>query len=210
MKELSFIIKRSLIDNASRELVISEESLKFENKDIVNNTFTIFDKNQIVEYRFGVKWMKFYFVFGREYIIEVKNHENQIIKINFKTYFGRRKKAYHEVCNQILSGLWENYFDQIAGNFIMRHEGGEEFNIGEVNILKEGIIINTNSSIRQKKALIPWEKIRTKTYATYFAVYAVDNASITNRGYSYLNDWNTVVLKVVITSLLKRKGIIGQ
>lgn len=207
MKELNLIINRGLTDNVPRELIISEEFLKFENKDIVNNTFTTFKKNQIAEYRFGVKWIKFYLVFGREYIIEIRNFDGEIIKINYKTYFGRKKEKYHELCNQILSGLWENYFDQIASNYIKKHENGEEFSIGDVTFLAEGIIIKTNSSFRQKKALIPWDKIRTKTYATYFAIYAVDNASITNRGYSYLTDWNTAILRSVVITLLKRKNI---
>ena len=164
MEELNFIIKRGLTDNASRELIINREFLKFENKDLVNNAFTVFKKDQIEEYRFGVKWMKYYFVFGREYFIEVKNSKNEILKINFKTYFGSKKKEYHDLCNQILSALWENYFDKLVKNYIEKHELGEEFNIGEVTFLPEGIVIETNSSIRLKKALIPWEKIRTKTY----------------------------------------------
>jgi len=209
MQESNFIIQRGLTDNASRELIIDPKYLKFENKDRVNNTFTTFEKDQIEEYRFGVKWMKYRFTFGREYVIEVKNSNKEIIKINFKTYFGRKKKEYHNLCNQILSALWDNYFAEIVENYIQKHERGEEFNIGEVSFLKEGIIIETNSSIKLKKALIPWEKVRTKTYVTYFAIYAVDKAADTNRGYSYLNDWNTVVVRSVVTSLLKMKNIEG-
>lgn len=207
MAESNFVIKRGMTDNASRELIVNPEYLKFENKDRVNDSFTIFEINEIEEYRFGVNWMKFYFIFGREYVIEVKNSKNEIIKINFYTYFGRKKKEYHELCNQILSALWENYFDKLAKDFIQKHERGEEFTIGEVTFLTEGIIIQTNSSIRLKKALIPWEKIRTKTYATYFAIYALDKAAETNRGYSYFNDWNTVVLRYVTISLLKIKNV---
>lgn len=205
MNQKEFIIRRGISDNNSRQLILHDDFLKFENKDLSNDTFTTFAKNQISEYSFGVKWIRFYFVFAREYIINIRNSENEIIKINFKTYFGRKKKVYHEQCNQILTALWENYFDLIASNFIKKQEAGEEFNIGEVLFLEEGIIIKTNSSIRQKKALIPWEKIATKTYATYFAIYAVDNAEITNRGYSFLNDWNTAVLRSVLLTLLERK-----
>jgi len=207
MQESNFIIRRGITDNASRELIINPNFLKFENKDLIKNSFTIFEKNQIEDYRFGVKWMKYYFTFGREYIIEVKNSNNEILKINFKTYFGRKKKEYHNLCNQILSALWDNYFEELVKKYIQKHECGEEFSIGEVSFLKEGIIIKTNSSIKIKKALIPWEKVRTKTYVTYFAIYAVDKAAETNRGYSYLNDWNTAVLRNVLASLLKMKNI---
>ena len=50
MEELNFIIKRGLTDNASRELIINREFLKFENKDLVNNAFTVFKKDQIAKY----------------------------------------------------------------------------------------------------------------------------------------------------------------
>ncbi len=207
MKETNFIINRSLTDNAPRELIINKDFLMFEDKDFVNDTFTTFGKDQIAAYRFGVKWMRFYFVFAREYCIEVKNTQNESIKINFKTYFGRKKNEYHELCNAILTSLWQNYFKDIELNCIQKHEKGEEFAIGEVTFLPEGIIIQTNSSIKLKNALIPWEKVRTQNYATYFAIYAVDNAATTNRGYSYLTDWNTSVLQNVITAILQSKKV---
>lgn len=68
-------------------------------------------------------------------------------------------------------------------------------------------IIQTNSSIKLKNALIPWEKVRTKNYATYFAIYAVDKAATTNRGYNYLTDWNTSVLQNVLTAILQSKHV---
>jgi hypothetical protein len=110
------------------------------------------------------------------------------------------------LCNEILSELWTNYFQHIADRLIERHEADEEFEIGNVLFAPDGIIIKTNSSMRQKKALIPWEKIKTRNYSTYFAIYAEDDAINTNRGYSYLNDWNTSVLRTVIQQLLERKA----
>jgi hypothetical protein len=206
MDEKEFIIKRGITDNHPRQLIFNENFLRFENKDLAGNQFTTFQKNQITDYSFGVKWMRYYFVFGREYIITIKNAQNQIIKINFKTYFGRKKKEYNELYTNIVTDLWKYYFEQQAINFINKNEAGEEFEIGEVLFTEEGIIIKTNSSIRQKKALIPWEKVQTKNYATYLAIYAVDDAATTNRGYSYLNDWNTNVLYCVIRTILSRKN----
>jgi hypothetical protein len=39
MKEVIFDIKRGISDNCSRELIINEHYLSFEDKDNVNNTF---------------------------------------------------------------------------------------------------------------------------------------------------------------------------
>jgi len=207
MDEKKFIIKRGITDNHPRQLIFNENFLKFENKDLAGNQFTIFQKDQITDYSFGVKWMIYYFIFGREYTITIKNAQSQVIKINFKTYFGRKKNEYHKLYSDIITDLWNYYFEQQANDFIRKNEAGEEFKIGEVLFIEEGIIIKTNSSIREKKALIPWEKIRTRNYATYFAIYAVDDAETTNRGYSYLNDWNTDVLYSVIRTILSKKNI---
>ena len=208
MKEKQFIIRRGITDNCERQLIINEDFLKFENKDLVNHEFTTFLKEDIAEYSYGVKWMRYKFVFGREYVISVRNHNNQIIKINFKTYFVRKKKVYHKLCNDILITLWDCHFDKITNDFIKKQEAGDEFNIGEVTFNKEGLVIISNSSLKQKSEFISWEKVRIKNYATYFSIYNQDDAMNINRGYSYLNDWNTAVLHSVTKTLLKRKNII--
>lgn len=54
-----FSIKRSYLDNINRELVISDEILKFQNKDTKENPFTLFNKDEILEYRYGIRWIRF-------------------------------------------------------------------------------------------------------------------------------------------------------
>jgi hypothetical protein len=205
MQQKQFVIRRGITDNYPRQLILDENFLKFENKDLRNNEFTTFQKNEIAEYSFGVKWMRYKFVFGREYVISIRNYDNQVLKINFKTYFGRKKKEYHQLCNAIIDRLWDCYFDEMTSNFIRRQEAGEEFKIGEVVFNPKGLTINSHASLRQKSVLIPWEKVATKSYATYFAIYSIDDAINVNRGFSYLNDWNTIVLYSAIETILKRK-----
>ena len=36
--------------------------------------------SDIVEYKFGIHWMQYKFVFGREYLIFIRNKENKILK----------------------------------------------------------------------------------------------------------------------------------
>jgi hypothetical protein len=205
MSQKEFTIRRGITDNHPRQLIIDEDFLQFENNNTVNNQFIRFDKSEIASYCFGINWMRYKFVFGREYVISIRNFEGQVIKINFKTYFGRKKDEYHTLCNEILSVLWDNYFGFLVQSFIDKHKAGEEFTIGEVLFVAEGIVFTTNSSLKLKKALIPWDKVGTKNYSTYFAIYAIDDAATTNRGYSYLKDWNTAVLKQVLEVLLELK-----
>lgn len=208
MDQKEFIIRRGITDNYPRKLVINENELKFESKDLRNDSFVTFKKDQILEYSYGVKWMQYKFTFGREYIISIRSNDNQIIKINFKTYFGRKKDEYHKLCNDILLSLWDFYFGDLTSNYIQKSEQGEEFKIGEVIFNKDGLSIISNSSLKQKSVLIQWEKVRTKRYSTYFTIYSKDDAVNVNRGYSYLNDWNTTVLLNVLNAVLAKKNII--
>lgn len=202
-----FIIRRGIMDNYPRKLILDRNEITFDGKDLKNDSFITFQKDEIAEYNFGVKWMRYKFVFGREYVITIRNYDNQIIKINFKTYFGRKKNEYHKLCNEILASLWELYFGDIATKYIQKQELGEDIKIGEVIITKDGLTILSTASLKPKNEFIPWEKVRTRSYTTYFAIYSKNDAINVNRGYSYLNDWNTNVLHSVIKTLLKRKEI---
>jgi hypothetical protein len=207
MSHKEFIIQRGITDNYPRKLIMNVNELKFESKDLRNDSFVAFQKNKIAEYNFGVKLMRYKFVFGREYVISIRNYDNQIIKINFKTYFGKKKDEYHKLCNNILSSLWDLYFAEITTNYINKYKVGEDFKIGKVDFKKDGLCIMSNSSFKPKSEFIPWEKVRTKKYTSYVAIYCKDNAANVNCGYSYLNDWNTVVLLNVIKNILSDKKI---
>lgn len=205
MEEKQFVIRRGIRDNSPRQLILNEKFLSFESK--IKNEPIVFSKDEIAEYSFGINFMRYDIAFGREYVISIRNDKKQTLKINFKTYFGRKKKVYNQLYTQIISELWNFYFDDVVTNYLEKYEAEEEFKIGEVEFDSQGITISTNSSIKQKSAKIPWEKIRTTDYATYFAIYSIDDAMNINRGYNYLSDWNTPVLYSVVRTILKRKNI---
>ena len=209
MQPKEFTIHRGLTDNHARKLQIGANELIFESNDVVNNQFVTFRREDIAAFSFGLKWMRFYFVFGSEYVVQIKNHDGQVIRINFRSYFGRKIQEKHLTFNKIINELWSNYFIYIANSYVLQHQAGEEFLIGNVLILPEGIIINTHNFPKIRKALLPWDKVATKMYTTYLAIYAVDDAAKTNGNFSYLNDWNTVVLDKVIGMILKNKGLVA-
>lgn len=207
MEEKEYVFKRSFKDGKQRRLIFNEKNFKFEDKDFGNNLFTVFNKEEITDYRFGVRWIRFELTYGREYQIFVRNKENKIIKISFKSYFGRRKNLLHKLYSEILNELWNYYFIDIIDQFINKHLNDEEFSIGDVLFTKDTIELNVSGIFNQKKVAIPWDKIRTKAYYSYFSIYSVDNPSDINRGYSYKEDWNTNVLHSVLRTLLKQKKI---
>ena len=206
MEEKKFVFKRSFSDGANRELVLNENFLKFADKDF-ENPFTVFEKNEIKDYRFGIRWIRFELTYGREYQIFIRNIENQVIKLSFKSYFGRKKQVLHNLYADILDDLWERYFSNIVDELLNKYENNEEFSIADVHFKKDGIELNISGIFNQKRVEIVWENIRTKAYHTYFSIYSTENPAELNRGYNYKEDWNTNVLYSVLRTILKRKGI---
>ncbi len=76
MEEKKFIFKRGFSDGHSRELLLNENFLKIEDKDL-QNPYTIFTKEEIKDYRYGIRWIRFELTYGREYQIFIRNKENK-------------------------------------------------------------------------------------------------------------------------------------
>ncbi|TDP02495.1 hypothetical protein [Flavobacterium sp. 245] len=200
-------IKRSLLDNYERELHLHADFIKFEDKDLRNNGFTSFKTDEIKEFCFGTTLYQYRIVFGREYQILVKNFDNEILDIKFKSYFGIKKYKSHELYVEIVNAIWDLYFTKQVYSFIKEFEAGESFYIGEVNINPEGVVIFVSRLLKQEKKLIPWEDVALRKYSSYVSIYSSKNPLDFNRGYSYKKDWNTLVLYNVIKNILDNKKI---
>lgn len=206
-KIVDFNIKRSLFDNLNRKLSISKDFLKFQNKDTRENPYTIFEKNEIVAYRYGIRWISFRVTYGRDYQIFIRNKKGEILKLNFKSFFGKNKKEYHQKFNEILDVLWDNFFAEISQDFLKKFRNNESFKIGNVEFDEHGIAIDVSGIAKINKTKILWKDVRTKNYYTYFAIYSSESPSEINRGYNYLEDWNTGVLYSVLRTILQSKNI---
>lgn len=207
MEEKIFFIKRGFRDNALRKLVFNQNFLKFENNDFAENLNTVFQKDEIKDFRYGIRWIKFELTYGREYQIFIRNKEDNILKITFKSYLGRKRDILHKQYAEIVDGLWDYYFSDIINELINRYNDGKEFTIGDVHFTKENISLNISGIFNQKRVSIPWENVRTKNYYTYFSIYSVENPQDLNRGYNYHQDWNVSVLYSVVRTILKNKEI---
>jgi hypothetical protein len=207
MQEIQLSIIRGFLDNRKRQLILNPEFIKFEEKEI-SGAFTQFSKNSIIEYRYGINWINgIEFTIGREYQIFIHNLENDVLKINFKSFYGFKKKEYHRNYSKILDTLWDFYFSDISWNFINKFQREEEFKIGNVGFSKDNITIGVSGILKEESKTIPWESVRTRDYQTYFAIYSIDDPINVNRGYSYLDEWNTGILYSVVKSILDLKRI---
>jgi hypothetical protein len=195
-------IKRGWVDSRPRLLEINNEYLQLEDKDLINDPYTKFNKQEIQDYRFGIKWIRgFELTVGREYLVFVRNSSVKIIKISFKTFYGINKNRLHDNYSKILDELWQCYFGDITNNILASFSSGENISINNVLISIDGITIRNNQ-------YIIWENVRAQDYHTYFAIYSKDNPGKINAAYKYLDEWNTGVLYGVIRTILKDKGLL--
>ncbi|MCI9846300.1 hypothetical protein [Flavobacterium pectinovorum] len=205
--ELKVIIKRSFFDNYQRPLHLHSEFIQFEDKDLASNGSSSFKASEIKDFRCGINWFHYCFVFGREYQFYIRNYNNEVLKIKFNSYFGIKKEQKHKLYVEIINSLWVLYFSKQAADFLKKFETGESFYIGKTVINPEGVIIAVSKLIIQEKVLIPWEDLRFRKYNSYFSIYSKEDPGTINRGYSYKDDWNTFVLYDVIKMILSKKNI---
>lgn len=203
-QEISLTIKRGLWDSLPRQLIISKGYLQFEDKSLRSDGFTRFDKSEIQGYRFGIHWIKGYqFIIGREYQIYIRDHNNEVIKIYFKTFYGYKKKELNQKYNHIINGLWKFYFNDIVLDHLQKFYNGQIINICNVKISQDHVIIQTNGVIKVSEQMIAWDKVGTKDYVTYYAIFSTDNPSDINQCYYYLKDWNVGILYSIMETILK-------
>ncbi len=201
LEEIVFKIKRGPIDNKLRQLIINPTCLKFEAGTSKSNSFIVFDKTSIKEYKFGIKWIDGYkFTIGREYQIFIMDNDGQVLKINFKSFYGIRRTEYHHLYAEILNKLWDFYFRDIANDFLTQFWNDQEFTICNVIFSKYGLKLSAAVNLNEH---IPWEKVKIRDYKTYFAIYSTEDPSKINKSFNYLADWNTDILNSVTKTILK-------
>ena len=198
-------IKRSFLDNAQRELIIDPNFLKFEDKNHKDDSYTIFEKDQIKAYRYGIKWFRGYkFVFGREYQIFIQNHDNKIIKLTFSSYYGRRVREYNQKYSEIIDQLWSNYFRDIASTFIKKLRNNERFSLGKVEFSQNGLIFTSGVSNKYKIEIL-WDDLGAKDYQNYFALFSKSDQAKINFCLYYKDDWNTAIVYSIVRTFLNEK-----
>jgi len=205
MEDLRFVFKNGILSKPKR-LIINDKFISINSLDASADNQIILNKEFITGYQFGIRWYKFYFVFGRNYVIRLKYSDSSIIKINFPAYFGYNKQKNLDLYYDILDGLWNFHFSNIADQYIREFQDGIIFEIDKVIFSANGITFKKRLSFKQD-VFLDWQKVRTKSYYSYFAIYSVDDSRNVNFTYSYKDDWNTNVLYSVLRTILKHKNI---
>jgi len=204
----SWLIKQSFFNQHLKELSFTPQSILFGNQKLSLPTIIDLSKQEQIQYRFGVKWIRGYkFTIGRKYQLFIKNGDGETIKISFGSYYGINKIPLFNQYIEILNQLWRSYFDGLVDEYLALFEQKTPFTIANVKFDEFGIKINSVNFIKEEEKSLPWDDVGTRDYQTYFAIFSKQSPSIINKSYSYLNDWNTRVLySVVKTIILRREG----
>jgi len=192
-----YLIKTGLLDR-QRKLVLAEEYLEWENRDFKGKEFSRIDKSCYADFKHGMVWIVWYkFTVGREYSITIKDIQNKELSIKFRSYFrlnNESEKLYSKIVNDIWSLYHLSVVDKLLDEF---YEKGET-EVHGFTLKSEGI------ELREGTGKVPWNKVATKDYFSYSAIYHQDVPAIHCR-VSY-NEFGSETLWSVIRTILKDKA----
>lgn len=187
-------IKSSILDR-KRKLSIHDEFIEFEDNDLATGNNSKFYSKDITSFRFGLKWINGYkFTIGRIYCIDVKNKENQIIKLRLKSIYGIRINELHKKYASIVNKLIDIHFKRISEKYIQQFRNRDEFILLSIKFLEEGI------QLKNKKKIL-WEDLGTKNYHNKYNLFSKSDKNVYVI-FEYFSDWNTVVLFSVIEQII--------
>ena len=195
--QTTFLIRSTLFDR-NRLLTVHSDYLAFDNKDLVSAAPTSIEKANIESFRFGVDWIRgLYFIIGRTYRIEVRDHEGNTIKIRLRSMYGIRKKKLGTKYTKIYAALHNAYFNDLGLHYVRLVNDSLPFTLAGVTLTPEGIV-------DPKIGALSWNSIGLKAYFAYFAIYEKGEPS-NYHAFDYGIEWNAILLYGVLTFILKQK-----
>jgi len=207
-QEVNLYIKTGLFYSDKQQLTISNDFIQYQHSGGLDS-FTRLLKDEIAGYRYGIKWIRGYkFYIGRNYKIFIRNTENRVIQIDFLSLYGIKKKEFNKLYVDILDAIWKMQFQRIAKNFLDKFNSGQSIEILKVIISREGIYIPVSNLFKEQLKVIPWEKVGTSNYRTYFNIHSKEDKAGVHKNFNYLEDWNTAVLYYVVRTILLEKKLL--
>ncbi|PKP22676.1 MAG: hypothetical protein CVU05_02875 [Bacteroidetes bacterium HGW-Bacteroidetes-21] len=182
------------------KIVFSENELRL----YCNNKLMIqIDKEEIIAFRYGVSWIRgIDFYIGRVYCIDISNGNSKVIKIRLRSLYGIHKLVLNKKFNDFLDKLYEFYFDENISNYIEKINSGEAVTISGVIFKKEGV----NLDVKKADGFIEWTDLYSRVYTYYYTLSSKKKPDY-YKAFTYLKDWNAVILYAVSRQILLNKGL---
>ena len=202
-KRFEVSVKSSIMDR-ERQLLIDPFFLAFDDRDLVDAEPSRFEKEDIIEIRYGVRAIRGYmFNIGRIFCVDIRNESGAIITIRIKSIYGVRIRKLGMKYSAIIHALFENYFEDLVWHYINMFRNNFPFELLGIGFREQGLVLKTSDFI------IPWEDLGTRDYLTYYALYSKSNPQ-RHRTFNYLEDWNTGILYSVSRNILQEKNVWKQ
>lgn len=197
MKE--FTIVRGLFDTRKRSLIIDKNFIKFENKNLKNDLFTVINKEDITGIRYGIHFIRgLEFYIGREYLIFIRDKFGKELKINFKLFYRRKLSEKHQHYCDIVDELWDKFISDICYNYYLKFKDKEKFSISGIEIVED--------SIRFDKKEVFYDDLELKQYHHHFMIFSRED-NYKNKMLYYLKDKDAVILFSVLKTIIKHEQL---
>lgn len=189
-----------LSNKASKKLCFEVEGLTIEKQRSFVSTVFLPTQN-IAAFRYGITWTRGYnFVFGRQYFIEIQNDEQKITRIKLGSYYGIRKHLYGKLWADIIQQLWKNYFINMFSYYHELYTIHQTFELCGIRFHCDGIGW-------ERQHILQWDEIAVSSYQTYFMIYNCQNKKQCVSK-SFANDWNAVILQVLLKEIVEERSVI--
>jgi hypothetical protein len=207
MSESIFLPKKMLSFKTRRLIMDSSELKLYEEGFFTENSISL-QTSEIHDLRFGIEVIRgLEFNIGREYLILIKDKNKKVLKISFSSLYGYQRIVRDELYILLINTIWNKFFDSKFEYFLKKFSQNESFQIGNVLFNTDGIEILNQSLLTSNSLKIYWENVQTEDYISNFTLIDICDVINKNRSFDYLKDWNTLMLKAVVRSILSQKGL---
>jgi hypothetical protein len=186
--------------NKEREIVFAEDSISSISE---NHAVCQINKEELDNVRFGIAGINgLYFRIGRIYCIDINNGNNKLIKIRLRTLYGINKKKLSAKYIEMLNQLYNYYLNEKIDQYVNLISEGVEIKMSGIIFSSKGIFVDEKKSSRH----IPWEDINSRAYTYYYSIASKKDPGFC-KSFTYLTDWNAVIVYSISRQILKSKGL---
>lgn len=179
----------------SRRLIFAVEGLTIE-KSFGFNALKFIPAENLAAIRMGVNnigitWLNDkFFSIGKQYVIELKLHDDSIVKINLNSLYNLRAQDYDLAWADMVKHLYSFYFSSQLNLYIELFQLKQSFNIAGINFYPNGISWDNHIMLR-------WNQVSLSNYQSYFVIHHRQNVHI-NKSFNFLDVWNAHILQAML------------
>ena len=179
-----------------KRLTFTDEGITVE-KPLSFDPPVFIPSENISAFRYKVVVIRGYkFPFGRQFIIETRDFQNNIFQVKLSTYYGIRRQTYYKLWCELFNQLWTNYFNNMLNCYMELYSIHQYFELAGVQFYTDGISWD-------KKNKLLWHEIALSNYKTYFMIHHAENP-LQNKSCSFAMDWNATILQALLKSIVKQ------